>query len=164
MAYLLMFQSVIHGNMENSSLEVNELTDVLFDPQGPAKIGLELEVVDNDVAVETQVRDLFEFLLNILIIGIIKLRLHLCVENVQNESVENALQHYFDRININVYLSIVQDTLAIDPYCQIHHNDVKNTFSLSILRNAGNITHVEDLCAIYDLGSSKLVQISFAFK
>jgi hypothetical protein len=156
--------------MENSSLEITELTDVLFDPKGPSIIGLELQVIDNDVSVETQLRDLFEFLLNILVIGIVKLRLNLCVETIQDESVQNALQHYFDRINVNVYMKITENEMIdTEPYCKINYNDSRtHPFSLSILQTVVQATHLEDMSAVYDLsngyGEEKMITISFGFK
>ena len=87
-------------------MDISELSTILFDPNGPSKIGIELEIEDeNGHTSPTAHSDLYEFLLNLLIIGINKFDLIPSSENF--EYIEVKLQYYFNRINIKLELESI---------------------------------------------------------
>ena len=109
-------------------MNISELSNILFDPQGPSKIGIELEIEDEDGNTSpTAHTDLFEFLLNLLIIGINKFDLVPSSENL--EFIEVKMQHYFKRINILVSIDYNNADYITDDYiyCKIYiTHDINN--------------------------------------
>ena len=136
-------------------MDITELSNILFDYQGPSKIGIELEIEDEDGNISpTAYTDLYEFLLNLLIIGINKF--NLIPTSANYEYIEEKLQYYFNRINI---------LLDLQPVC-IDYNDDINTYckiyiengNLKIVPNpnnnfdnSDNYSHISNVNGIYIL-------------
>jgi hypothetical protein len=142
-------------------MEIDELATVLYDDNGPSKIGIELNVLDNDGKVESNVYDVFEFLLHLLVIGIKQKNLDVNANNIGY--IELKLQHYFQRINIHVTIEDVQHVDGT-PYCNLYYDAITKTLSIKSnnvfkQQNVG----LEDLCAIYTINQHCHVSISFGF-
>jgi hypothetical protein len=147
-------------------MEIEDLADVLYDDNGPSKIGIELNVLDSAGNVESNVYDVFEFLLNLLVIGIKKKNIDVTPSNIGY--IELKFQHYFKRININVAIEDIH-TVNSTPYCRLCYDAV--TKRLTIIPNNTFIQHntkktnagLEDLFAIYTINANCNVSISFGF-
>jgi hypothetical protein len=157
-------------------MEIEDLANVLYDDNGPSKIGIELNVLDSDGNVESNVYDVFEFLLNLLVIGIKQKNLEVHPNNIGY--IELKMQHYFKRININVSIAIeaIHDTstyastyASTDPYCTLIYD--ANTKTMSIVPHISFIKHntknanigLEDLFAVHTIATHCNVSISFGF-
>lgn len=123
-------------------MDLVELSNILFDPNGPSKIGIELDVHDeNGSTCSTAHTDLYEFLLNLLIIGIEKLDI---IPNSENyEFIEVKLQHFFKRINITISLEPIYFIDEPNIYCKIYIDE--STEKIKIVPNpksrGNNIPH-----------------------
>jgi hypothetical protein len=147
----LLFKVIIITNINNIiSMDLVELSNILFDPNGPSKIGIELDVHDeNGSTGSTAHTDLYEFLLNLLIIGIEKLDI---IPNSENyEFIEVKLQHFFKRINITISLEPTCIDYMDDPdiYCTIYIDE--STEKIKIVPNPKPVTHntLSDVIGLY---------------
>jgi hypothetical protein len=148
-----------------ASVEIMEIVDMIFDTNGPAKIGLELEVMENDTAVENNVEYLYEFLLNILIAGLVKLQLNVTDENVEDQSLENTLQVYFDKINVNVFITHINMRDMLGAYCRIRTDGGKTRFMFELVPYyKTKAKHISEVFGTYVLESGLVASISFIFK
>ena len=140
-------------------MDITELSTILFDPQGPSKIGIELEVEDTDGSIsDTAHSDLYEFLLNLLIIGINKFNLTPANDNF--EYIEVKLQHYFNRINIllDIQPVCIDDVNDSNIYCKIYNANntgikivINPSASATASASATNIVynHISEVCGFY---------------
>ena len=147
-------------------MEIEDLADVLYDDNGPSKIGIELNVLDSDGNVESNVYDVFEFLLNLLVIGINKKNIEVHPNNIGY--IELKMQHYFKRININVAIEAIHNVHST-PYCTIYYDAAKKTMAImpdnSFIQHSTKNTSIEleDLFAVYKINAYCNVSISFGF-
>lgn len=145
-------------------MDIGELSKILYDATGPAKIGIDLKVEENDTDVEPNTQYLFEFLVNLLIIGLVKLKLPLDTRSDVVEA-EKTLQFYFNRLNMTInVIAESQRTPTVpedfSPYCQIVYDNAKNQFHLKLL-NEKSHGSLETFVAIYKLDSGDVARISF---
>lgn len=139
------------------SIEIDELSKILYDPNGPSKIGIELEVHDeHDNISSSAVSDLYEFLLNILINGIHILGLLPDETNIEN--IETQLQYYFNRINIHICFERIADIdIDIESYCKIYFTQENDVSKLNVVRTrVVNSTYksLDEIHSIYILPPS----------
>ena len=137
-------------------MDINELSTILFDDNGPSKIGIELEVEDTDGTIsDTAHTDLYEFLLNLLIIGINKFNFTPTSDNC--EDIELKLQYYFNRINILLDLQPICIDIVDDSniYCKIYieNNKNANDSGLKIIQNPNKLlyTKISEVTGLYIL-------------
>ena len=130
------------------SVSIDELCNVLYDKNGPSKIGIELEILDNDGNISpTAYTDLHEFLLSVLIKGIFRFNLIPNENNINN--IKNTLQIYFNRININLHFEIHNCDDFIEP-CKIYFNIVDtNLHIIKSLKTDQPPEVLKDIASIY---------------
>jgi len=139
-------------------MDISELSNILFDPQGPSKIGIELEIEDEDGNTSpTAHTDLYEFLLNLLIIGINKFDLVPSSENF--EYIEVKMQHYFNRINVLLSIDYNNADYYIDDtniYCKIYIDNSNDDSKLKIVSNPNKQTYnsLSQITGLYILPDS----------
>ena len=143
-------------------MDIIDLTNALYDDNGPAKIGLELQVEENNKKIESNVSDLFEFLINVAIIGIMKFQLQLAtVEDIN--SVELKLQHYFNKINVNVYMNVVDGINNEPPYCNVLFDGTNFSLQVMKTRHICSSYNLSDFTAMYQIPSDIYICIRFEF-
>jgi hypothetical protein len=145
-------------------MEIDDLANVLYDDNGPSKIGIELNVLDSDGKVESNVYDVFEFLLNLLVIGIKQKNIEVHPHNIGY--IELKMQHYFKRININVAIAIEDTHDTCTPYCNLYYDAMTKSMSIVplIQHNTKNANvGLEELFAVYTITAHCNVSISFGF-
>ena len=140
-------------------MEIQELANIMYDDHGPAKIGLQLQVEENNKEIEGTESDLFEFLLNILLIGIIKFGLQSSTADLQ--AIEDKLQVYFKKINVNVFMSVYVKNTDPLPFCQILFDGT--SFALRIMRQHSRPSTMSEHYAIYQKPDGSFVRINFEF-
>jgi len=155
------------------SVEIEEFSKILYDANCMSKIGIELEVLEEDGSVSvTALTDLHEFLLNLLVIGIHTLELVPTSTNL--EIVYTTLQHYFNKINIQLMFTPCTPTLSIDDiryiYCKIYFaNDENNIPKLHVIKTSSahapvQYTQLQDIISLYILQSNSTTGIRIQFK
>ena len=122
-------------------MEIEELAKVIYDDAGPAKIGIELEVVENDTNVETDSRYLFEFLLQIAILGVVK----------YGHTFQD-MQRYFNKINVIIDVEV--GPACTDPYCVVLNGEDGSLYAHIVSNTNTRHTGLEDLTATYYIGGS----------
>jgi hypothetical protein len=140
-------------------MDITELSTILFDSQGPSKIGIELEIEDEDGNISpTAYTDLYEFLLHLLIIGIKKF--NLIPTNTNYEYIEEKLQYYFNRINILLDLQPAYmdyndyndyNDENINTYCKIYIENDELKIVPNPNNNSDNYSHISNVIGIYIL-------------
>lgn len=132
------------------SIEIDELSNMLYSTDGPCKIGIELEIYDENGNISpTAHTDLYDFLLNLLAIGICKYDLIPDENNI--EFIESKLQHYFSRININIDLELLCLDNTLNYYCKLYFEDgqIKVTKNPLTLHNV--YMHISEVNGLYIL-------------
>lgn len=152
-------------------MDVLELTQVLFDDSNPSiKICLQLQVEENDQEVEGASSDLFELLVNIVTIGIMRFQLQLAsLEDLPN--IKHRLQRYFNKLDVNIFATPIdanQELYDSLPYCEILFDDSTQEFSLAIQKKVNNNNHskqqLSSYWAVYRLRSGDYIKIYFGFR
>jgi hypothetical protein len=132
-------------------------------PQLPKSIFLEIDILNN----ETQLSDIFEIYLNMLVYGFTKLHLDLNQENIL------ILEKYFNSIGIKILIEfdifdtiLFKDTRYINRYCIIDSSSFTNLESNPLFIMNINQTlkkQLVDFIAIYQIDYEYLVYIRFDF-
>ena len=132
------------------SIEINELSNILYSDSGVSKIGIELEIHDvNGNISPTAHTDLYDFLLNLLAIGICKYDLVPDENNI--EFIECKLQYYFSRININIDLELLCLDDILDYYCKLYFEDGQIRVSKNPLSLNNVYSHISEVNGLYIL-------------
>ena len=141
------------------SIEIEELSKVLYEPSGPSKIGIELEVHDSNGSVSpTAFTDLYEFLLHLLIIGINKFDLNPQESSI--DTIHDQLQYYFNRIGVRIHftlvnLCIISDDLNDEDYhCKIYMDDYLRVVRNKQHSSSKSYTQLYEVAGIYILSDN----------
>jgi len=148
-----------------------QIFDTIFSkpPTLPKSIFLEIDVLNNQNTCEssTQLSDIFEIYLNMLIYGFKKLNLDLTQENVF------ILQQYFNSIGIKILIEfdvfdtiLFKDIRYVNRYCIIDSSSFNNLesnplFIMNIKQTLKN--RLVDFIATYQIDYEYLVYIRFDF-
>ena len=132
-------------------------------PQLPKSIFLEIDTLNN----ETQLSDIFEIYLNMLVYGFKKLNLDLTQENI------SILQQYFNSIGIKIIIEfdifdtiLFKDQRYVNRYCIIDSSSFINLEKMPLfIMNINQIfkNKLYDFIAIYQINYEYLVYIRFDF-
>ena len=132
------------------SIEIDELSNILYNDNGPPKIGIELEIYDEDGNISpTAHTDLYDFLLNLLAIGICKYDLVPDENNI--EYIECKLQYYFSRINIHINLELLCLDDTVNYYCKLGFEDGQISVRKNPLTLHNTYMHISEVNGLYIL-------------
>jgi len=133
------------------SVSIDDLCNVLYDSNGPSKIGIELEILDNDGNISpTAYTDLHEFLLSLLIKGIFRFNI---IPNETNiNEIANKLQIHFNKINIKINFELCNSNDFVEP-CKIYFDIVDFNLHIIKLIKSEQPEVLKDVAGIYILKS-----------
>jgi hypothetical protein len=130
------------------------------DPATPKSINFQIDVIDNDTPVNTQLSDIFELLLNMLIYGIRYLNLSFETDDVL------LLKRYFNSIGIDFSIetepfdtALFKDIRYITRYCSIE----PVVFYFIMNANKFPKTKLNEWVATYQLEYESLIFIRFNY-
>ena len=136
------------------------------DPAPPKSINLQIDVIDNDTPVDTQLSDIFELLLNMLIYGIRYLNLSFETADIL------LLKRYFNSVGIDFSIEtepfdteLFKDLRYVTRYCLIDPVVFSNDYRPFFIMNANKFpkTKLNEWVATYQLEYESLIFIRFNY-
>lgn len=150
--------------MDDSEVDLLKFSETLFDEKGPSRIVFELNAVEeNGVSAVPVVADVFECLLTLFIIGIVRLDCKMDEDTIVLDT--RTIQTYFDRIGVNIKMRLSADAdagaITNNIHCNITYDPSSGRILIEKLAVHLPVHNLSDIVASYDIGSKKVL-ISFS--
>ena len=157
--------------MKEDKYEFSEMADIIYDPNGPSLIGMQINVKHDGKDIETEISDIFEFLLNILLTGIVKLNLIITNNEETIKDTMKKLQFYFNKMKVKISYFIetlenIQKPAVFPQYCLINYEGKSEAIHILKIFEVVNIRkELYEYSAFYEIDkeTKTVIVISFCY-